>query len=394
MTVDVPRPPAGLRPTVRGGQRAHARAVRSVGIEEELLLVDAGTFLPAALSDAIVGADAVHLASGTILEHEVKQEQLEVVSPPRFTFDQLLAAIVTGRRAADRAARAVGARVAALATSPVKCDTHAVATSRYAHMTERFGLTMAEQLTCGLHVHVRVHSADEGVAVLDRIRPWLPVILALSANSPFWRGDDTEFASYRYQAWGRWPGSGAYDRFGSSEAYFAEVERMLCTEVSLDTGMVYFDARLSAHAPTVEVRIADVCLAAEDSVTVALIVRALVEAAVAEWRAGVEPDDVPTSLLRLASWRASRSGLDGDLLDPRTGTPRPAGEVVDGLLRHIDGGFADGSEAARVSEHVREIIRRGTGAARQRASFARHGSGASVIRDAVAATLARPHGHS
>ncbi|WP_211160435.1 MULTISPECIES: glutamate--cysteine ligase [Microbacterium] len=392
MTTDASRPQAGPRRTARDGEPARTRPVRSVGLEEEFLLVDAETFLPAALSDAIVGPEGVHLASGTILEHEVKQEQIEVVSPPLFTFDQLLAAIVSGRRAADRAARAVGARVAALATSPVKCDTHAVATSRYAHMTERFGLTMSEQLTCGLHVHVRVHSADEGVAVLDRIRPWLPVILALSANSPFWRGDDSEFASYRYQAWGRWPGSGAYDRFGSSEAYFEAVERMLRTEVSLDTGMVYFDARLSAHVPTVEVRIADVCLAAEDSVTVALIVRALVETAVAEWRAGLAADDVPTSLLRLASWRASRSGLDGDLLDPRTGTPRPAGEVVDALLRHVEGGFTDRSEATRIAAHVYEIVRRGSGAAHQRVSFARHGDGASVIRDAVAATLARPHG--
>ena len=198
-------------------------------------------------------------SSRAVLEFEVKREQIEVVSPPLFTLDELAATIIEGRRAADRAARRVGARAVALATATVRCEPHAVPTPRYDRMRERFGLTLDEQLTCGFHVHVGIESVDEGVAVLDRIRPWLPVLLALSANSPFWQGEDTHFASYRYQAWGRWPTAGPYDRFGSAEGYAAAVEAILDTEVSLDAGMIYFDARLSAHAPTVEVRIADVC---------------------------------------------------------------------------------------------------------------------------------------
>jgi len=262
-----------------------------------------------------------------------------------------------------------------------------VAGDRYDRMRERFGLTAAEQLTCGFHVHVSVTSPDEGVAVLDRLRPWLPVLLALSANSPFWQGEDTAFASYRYQAWGRWPSAGAYDVHESAVRYAQTLAEMLAAEVTLDAGMVYFDARLSAHAPTVETRIADVCLLPGDAAVVAVLVRALVETAAAEWRAGVPVDPVPTSMLRLASWRASRSGLEDDLLHPVTHRPCPAADVVEALLRHVRDGWADEGERAEAEGGVRDILRRGTGAARQRRVMARAGSCEAVLADLADATV-------
>ena len=198
---------------------------------------------------------------------------------------------------------------------------------RYQAMVETYGLTTAEQLTCGCHVHVGVDSPEEGVAVLDRIRIWLPVILALTANSPYWQGVDSGYASFRSQAWTRLPTAGPTDAFGSAEHYHAEVDRLLRTGVAQDLGMIYFDARLSHHLPTVEIRIADVCLYRDDSLLVAALVRALVETAARDWRAGTAAPAVATSVLRLATWRAGRSGLDGDLLDPVHGTaaPRPTG---------------------------------------------------------------------
>jgi len=118
--------------------------------------------------------------------------------------------------AAEVAGRA-GARIAALGTSPAPVLPQLVREGRYLEMARAFGLTAHEQLTCGCHVHVEISSADEGVAVLDRIRPWLPVLLALSANSPFWQGRDSEYASFRYQAWGRWPSAGPTEAFGTAE---------------------------------------------------------------------------------------------------------------------------------------------------------------------------------
>jgi carboxylate-amine ligase len=371
---------------------------RTVGVEEELLLVDALTLQPAPVAGDIMrdpdGGDgpvrarsAPGLVPGALLELEVAHEQIEVVSPPLLTLADLRSAVVTGRRAADEAARTVGARAVAVATSTVPCSPHAVAGDRYDRMRERFGLTAAEQLTCGFHVHVSVTSSDEGVAVLDRLRRWLPVLLALSANSPFWQGEDTAFASYRYQAWGRWPSAGAYDVHGSAVRYAQTLAEMLAAEVTLDAGMVYFDARLSAHAPTVETRIADVCLLPGDAAVLAVLVRALVETAAAEWRAGVPVDPVPTSMLRLASWRASRSGLEDDLLHPVTHRPCPAADVVEALLRHVRDGWADEGERAEAEGGVRDILRRGTGAARQRRVMASAGSCEAVLADLADATL-------
>jgi hypothetical protein len=200
--------------------------------------------------------------------------------------------------------------------------------SRYLEMAHAFGITAAEQLTCGCHVHVEISSAEEGVAVLDRIGPWLAVLLALSANSPFWQGRDTAYASFRYQAWGRWPTSGPAEVFGTAEAYRETVRQMVGTGTLLDAGMVYFDARLSEHYPTVEIRIADVCLHADDAVLIAALARALVDTAARCWRAGGgSAGHQRTELLRLAAWRASRSGLADVLLNPVTGLPEPAAAV-------------------------------------------------------------------
>ena len=125
----------------------------------------------------------------------------------------------------------------------------------------------------------------EGVAVLDRIRGWLPCLLALSANSPFWQGHDSGYASFRSQVWGRWPSAGPTGLFGSAETYHATTRAMIASRTILDLGMVYFDARLSAQHPTVEVRVADVCLDADDAVLMAGLVRALVDTAARSWRA-------------------------------------------------------------------------------------------------------------
>src|SRR5205814_2865750 len=138
---------------------------------------------------------------------------------------------------------------------------------------------------------------------------------------------DSAYASYRYQAWSRWPSSGPTAVFGTAEAYEDTVRKMVATQTLLDTGMVYFDARLSQHHPTLEIRIADVCLRADDAALIAALARALVETEARNWREGRPVPHRRTELLRLAAWRASRSGLDDVLLSPVTGLPGQAAAV-------------------------------------------------------------------
>ena len=366
--------------------RGHGRTVnpRSVGVEEEFLLVEPGTGRPQAVAGTVLrGAGQ---AAGSDLEAELQQQQLETNSQPRQSLDELHRELQRCRAAAAAAAGRAGVQVAALGTSPVPVQPEPMRTSRYERMAEDFGLTAHEQLTCGCHVHVELSSADEGVAVLDRAAPWLAVLLALSANSPFWQGLDSSYASFRYQVWGRWPSSGPTEPFGTAQAYRETIEQMVGTGTLLDPGMVYFNARLSDRYPTIEVRIADVCLRTEDAVLIAALVRALVETEARSWREGEALVRPRTELLRLAAWRASRSGLDADLLNPVTGLPEQARIVVNMLLDHCRDALADAGDADTVTELLTALLTRGNGAAFQRAAYQRSGRLSDVIGDAVRVT--------
>lgn len=365
--------------------------MRTYGVEEELLVVDEGSLQPLP-----VGAWAATLqqqaggSTGHEVTAELKQEQLEVVSPPQTTLADQLAAIRAGRALAAEAAARLGARVVALPTAPGSITPHLVPQERYRRISQEFGLTAAEQLTNGFHIHVRIHSRQEGVAVLDRIRVWLPTLLALSANSPFWQGADTGYASYRYQAWSRWPTSGPTDVFGSSAAYDGYRAELLGTQVPLDAGMLYFDARLAEKHPTVEVRVADVCLVPEHAAVLATLVRALVETAARAWQRGGRPPEVPASVLSLWSWRASHSGIAGQLVDPVAGVPAPARAVVGRLLEVVGPVLAEYEEESEVGAVVADILRNGTGASRQRQAYALRQDLGDVVACALEATHRAP----
>ena len=223
---------------------AEGRTVRSIGVEEELLIVEPGTGRPRALAGAVIraaGPGAEEPGAGERwagerwagerwagerwagepeavqpLEFELQKQQLEIDTRPCRSLDELGRELRRCRATAAAAATRAGVTVAALGTSPLAVHPEVVPTSRYQAMAAVFGLTAQEQLTCGCHVHVGICSAEEGVAVLDRVQPWLATSLALSANSPFWQGVDSAYASFRYQAWGRWPCSGPTGQFGSA----------------------------------------------------------------------------------------------------------------------------------------------------------------------------------
>jgi carboxylate-amine ligase len=341
---------------------------RTVGVEEELMLIGPDGAPIARARDVL---DSAEPADGP-LEHEFMEEQIETATPPRSTLEEIAAAIREGRAGAQAAAERHEARIAALATSPLSFDGTTVAKLRY--------LTAREQLTSGCHVHVAVADDVEGVAVLDRIGPWLAPLLALSANSPYWMGGDSGYASFRSQVWSRWPTAGPTRVFGTPEAYHAAVEGLVATGTILDQGMVYFDARLSARYPTVEIRVADVCLSADTATLLAALARGLVETAA---RSADSPaPDVPVEILRTAIWRAGRSGLSGELVDPRTWRPAPAHDVIGALVDHVREALQDMGDLDTVTELLGALWAGGDGASRQRAWAAEAGGdlGAVALR--------------
>src|SRR5215218_6586615 len=237
--------------------RAHDHgAVRTVGVEEELLVVDAGgrpvPLGPDALTVAArrgegedpeehdraerEGDPAGDAETAAHLMPELKAQQLELGTPVCRTLAEVDSELRFWRDRAQSAAAATGASVAALATSPVAVTPIPTEGDRYARMLDAFGHTAREMLTCGCHVHVSVTDDDEAVAVLNRIRVWLPVLTAFTANSPFWQGEDTGYESFRSQVWNRWPSAGPTEAYAHAADYHRVVEDVLATGTILDSG--------------------------------------------------------------------------------------------------------------------------------------------------------------
>jgi carboxylate-amine ligase len=339
--------------------RLAAVTIRNVGVEEEFLLADPEHSRILSLAPQVIqGAE-------DDLEKELTQEQVETGTEPVRSLGDLRDELVRTRRAAADAAAAEGAVIVALGTSPVPVVPQTTADERYERMMSEFGRTGWQQLTCGCHVHVDVTSRDEAVGAMNRIQPWLPGLLAIAANSPFWNGEDTGYASYRTQVWDRWPSAGPIAPVESAEEYDALIDSLISAGVMLDRGMVYFDARPSDRYSTLEIRVADVCLAVDDAVLVAALGRALVSTAAQAWAGGEPVPSVRPEMLRAARWQASRAGVSGSLLDLSTGKPVPAAAFLDGLVEHVRPALEATGDGDLVADGLERVFRRGTGAQRQ-----------------------------
>lgn len=358
-----------------------------MGVEEELLLVDPQTGRLAAVADRAMLAHERDGSEST-LEQELFLQQLETGTEPTADLHDLAAELHRCRRVAGEAAAAAGAALVATAT-PVLEDEDGDVTPkpRYQRLVDQFGRVGRQAITCGMHVHVDVADEQEAIAVIDRIRPWLPVVLAISANSPYWFGADTDYGSWRSQVWQRWPSAGQVEPFGDPAGYHAALQELLATGVVLDRAALYLDARPAESFPTVELRVADVCTDVDDAVLVAALSRALTQTAAAEWHAGQPLTPWRTELLRAAHWKAARYGISERLVHPLERTPAPARDVIISLLEYVREALEEAGDVALVAESVERLLARGSGAARQRAALEVQGDLRGVVDDLRRRTL-------
>ena len=368
-------------------------AVRTLGIEEELLLVDPTTRQVSSRSHEVIkefrehGAGRDHAFRATAATDELDQElflhQVETRTDPTLDLRDALAQVVAARRTAGEAARAADLALVACGVVPMEGFEPVVTRNdRYQDMVDTFGAIARTGGTCGMHVHVGIDSDEEGVRVIDRLAPWLPVILAISANSPYCEGRDTGYASWRSQLWSRWPSAGPTEPFGSVEGYREVSERLVELGAARDPGMLYYDARLAVEHPTVEIRVSDVCTDPATSVLVAALVRGLVETAASTEEA---QDPWRVEMLRAAHWRASRYGVSERLVHPLERTPKPAREVVQSLVDTVRPALEEAGDQDFVAEGVETVLRAG-GAVRQRAAYERSGNVDGVVDDLVTRT--------
>jgi carboxylate-amine ligase len=342
----------------------------AVGVEEEFHTVSLNTRRLTAEADRILE----QLPAGRF-SAELHQSVVEANSRPHVRLADLAEDLAALRREGVAAAQRLGLGLVAAGTVPIADPDEGRVTSdpRYEHMQDEYQMLVREQMICGAQVHVDVADRDLAVLVAHRMAPLLPALLALSVSSPFWLGTDTGYASYRALIWRRWPTTGAPVGFASAAEYDQTVADLVRSGVITDPGMIYFDARPSAHLPTLELRICDACPCLADVVLLAGLFRALVIRETSAVVAGRAPMPVRPELLAAATWRAARSGLEGQLVDPTTALPVPARKLVGQLLTSLRPALEAAGDWELVAELAGSALARGSSAARQRAAYARGG---------------------
>lgn len=359
--------------------------MRTFGIEEEFFLIDPDTGLPAAPRRRVYN-ELMALAGGGGSTHpEFLSCQVERSTPTCTGRTEALESVSIGRRELAAAARTAGLRVLGLGTPPRIANGAAAVhpSERYYSINEFCGAVTAEHYLCGTHVHVGVEDLDSGIEAMNALRPWLPLLTALGANSPFWRGTDSAFASWRTIQYRRWSIQGIPPLFADARDYLRRMEFMLASDVVLDSGHISWGARLSTRYPTVEIRVADAQLGVSDVVLLALIMRALVSAGLHS--PGRVPDPAPEAL-DMAQWQAAKFGIRGNHYDLAAGTKCGMDGRLDALLRYIGPELEATGDSDYVGQGLSRIMREGNGALIQRRAFHSGGYG-EVLDDAEARFL-------
>lgn len=340
----------------------------TIGVEEEFHLVDPARRVMAEDAEQVLAAST---ALQLDLHAELQRSEIETATAVCTTLPELREQLVDRRRAAVAAASQLGLAVVGAGTVPARLDlsAHPFPQARYEHLVAEYAEVGRQQLVCAMQTQVGVDDREAAVAALPGVQAWLPVLLALSAGSPYFDGADTGYASYRSVLWSRWPSAGPVLPFASAAEYDETVAAMVGSGTVADIGMIYFDVRPSARYPTLEVRVCDSVPLLDDALTMAGLARALVVTALRS-AAGTGPAFAPPrpELVRGARWRAARSGLSGVLVDPRGSAARPAREVVAALLDHLRPALEELGDWDLVSGGVEAILRRGNSAERQLAA--------------------------
>ncbi|GLP73852.1 putative glutamate--cysteine ligase 2-3 [Mycobacterium antarcticum] len=367
--------------------RVDTPAPPTFGVEEEFLLVDPRTGEPVALNAAV----AEHASRrGVDLELELTSCQVETTSDIASSSEDLRRDLTRLRRVAADAAADAGARLLAVGLPPTLPHHFPVTDKpRYHAIAKRFGMIAHEQGISGCHVHVAVADRERAVQVANRLRPWLPLLLALTANSAVYRNADSGHASWRSVLWARWPSAGPPPCFASAEEYDATVQMMLQTGAMLDDGMVYWDVRPSANYPTVEVRVGDVPATVAETVLFATLVRALVMRVLDDEERGTPVPNPHPHALRSAYWTAARYGLEGELIDLTDGCEkRSAATLLNGLVDHVRPALQELGDDDMVRAEMSRVLAEGNGATRQRRAWQQRQDVADVVDASAAATVA------
>ncbi|MGF1535933.1 MAG: carboxylate-amine ligase [Elainellaceae cyanobacterium] len=360
----------------------------TLGVEEEYQVIDPETRELTGRAGhvmAIAQADP----SDTNVQREVYQSQIEIATPVCGSLAEARAELVKARRTILSAASEAGSAIAAAGTHPFSDWRDQAVTEtkvRYRRLVQDYRQIMRDLVIFGCHVHVGISDREMAVQVLNRSRIWLPVLLALCTNSPFWLGRDTSYASYRTELWSRWPFAGLPFPFKNDAEYRQVTDSLVAIGAIRDATKIYWDIRLSEHVPTIEFRFADVCTTVDEAVMLAGLVRALAQTCLQEVTSGQPPLEIRPELLQAARWQAARHGMNKSLIDVIDQRPKPARQVLDQFLDYVTPALRELGDRDEVTALVQQTLERGTGDQRQRRAYERSQRFEDVVDGIVSQT--------
>lgn len=357
-----------------------------MGAEEEYLLVDPVSRELSAEAEKVVAEASREL--GDRVTTEITRYQVEVRTDPHASLADFAAQVRTMRGAVARAAARRGLRIISSGTPVLAPPGPPPLTDgpRYAQSAAMFRALDDEQSACACHIHIGVPDMATALQVSNHLRPWIPLLIAITANSPYWAGRDTGYASWRTTVWGRWPVAGPPPYFESAAHFENLVAGFLATGTVMDRGGLYWDIRPSHHVPTLEFRVADATATPDDTVLLAGIVKAMVATALKAIHAGEAAFRPDPGMLRAACWRAARDGLSGEGIDLSTGRLSPATTQVDQLLSRLQPALRHHGDAELVQALWSDLLAHGSRAEGQRAAYERRASLTDVIDHLISTT--------
>ncbi|WP_246239376.1 carboxylate-amine ligase [Acrocarpospora corrugata] len=363
-----------------------------MGVEEEFFIVDPVSRMLASegLPNMRALLDANPTTPGTYhgFDYEFHMATVETRTDVCRSLRQLRGELRKLRGTLTRTASDAGLSVLSAGTMPTADwrTARLMRKPRYDRCFEHYRDVVQRRITCGCHVHIGIADRELAVHVLNRIQPWLPLFLALSTSSPFYDSADTGYQSFRNPLWAGFPIGGPPPLFDSHADYAEHVGHLLETDALTDTGNLYWDARLGTNFPTLEFRIADACTTVDETILLAGLARALVLTCIDEIQAERPPVRISPPMIKAATWRAARSGLTADLIDPMTAEKVPASAMLDRILQYGQEALKDLGDWEEISSLAARLLASGTSSRRQQRTLTATGHLPDVVDELIMET--------
>jgi carboxylate-amine ligase len=362
----------------------------TIGVEEEYQIINPRTRELASKSGKLVDTnqeDAQHLQD---LLYEMHRCQIEIATGICHTLSEVRQELTQARRTAMLAAQKHGLAIASAGTHPFSRWQNQKVTpkDRYRNLDAELQQLIREMVTFGCHVHIGMADREAAVAVVNRARIWLPTLLSLTANSPFWLGRDTGYQSYRMELLCRLPTAGPPPHFRNYNDYRALIQQLIDTDITNDPTKIYWDIRLSERFPTVEFRVADVCSTVDEAVMLAGLIRALTQTCYQDFKAQKPYPEIRSELLKAAMWQAARYGIQGELIDFSALRPVAATESIHTFLHYLRPMLEQQNVWEMIAQQVQTILTHGNNAQRQQQIYQTSGSHQAVVDYLMERTIA------